>query len=104
MEQAEWDLGHALHDSEYGFYNGICFSAQQAAEKALKAVFQKKGAIVYGHSVAEHLRELQKRFIIPEDSVESAMELDQAYIPRRYPDALPVGTPKGFSREDKPGG
>ena len=44
LEQAISDLEHARSDLKHGFYNWACFSAQQSAEKGLKAVFQKMGA------------------------------------------------------------
>jgi len=40
MDEAEWDLEHAKNDMKSGFYNWACFSAQQASEKAVKAVFK----------------------------------------------------------------
>ena len=55
MDEAEGDLEHAKSDMERGFYNWACFSAQQSAEKAAKAVFQKMGAEAWGHSVADLL-------------------------------------------------
>ncbi len=39
MNQAEGDLLHARNDVAGGYYEWACFSAQQAAEKAVKAVF-----------------------------------------------------------------
>jgi HEPN domain-containing protein len=62
MDQAQGDLGHAQHDLAHGFYDWACFSAQQAAEKAVKAVFQKLGAEAWGHSVADLLKELAHRY------------------------------------------
>jgi HEPN domain-containing protein len=44
IDQAEGDLEHAKHDLKSGFCNWACFSAQQSAEKAVKAVLQKLGA------------------------------------------------------------
>ena len=41
LAQAQGDLAHARHDVAAGFYDWACFSAQQAAEKATKAVFQR---------------------------------------------------------------
>lgn len=38
MDQAERDLQHARSDVDGGYYEWACFSAQQAAEKAVKAV------------------------------------------------------------------
>lgn len=44
IDEAEWDLEHAKSDLDRGFYNWACFSSQQSAQKAIKAVFQKMGA------------------------------------------------------------
>ncbi len=60
MDQAEGDLDHARNDLEDAFYEWACFSAQQAAEKAVKVVFQALGQEAWGHSVADLLRELNK--------------------------------------------
>jgi len=94
LVQAQGDLEHARHDLEHGFYDWACFSAQQAAEKAVKAVFQRLGAEAWGHSVADLLKELGNRFSVPEALIERALELDKAYIPARYPNAHPSGAPR----------
>jgi HEPN domain-containing protein len=94
MNQAEGDLEHARSDMERGFYDWACFSAQQSAEKAVKAVFQKMGAEAWGHSVGDLLRELSKRHEVPEELVDSALELDKAYISTRYPNVHPSGFPR----------
>lgn len=95
INQAKWDLQHANNDLEHGFYDWACFSAQQSAEKAVKAVFQKMGAEAWGHSVADLLKELSKIKLIPEGLLDGAFELDKAYIPARYPNAHPSGSPYG---------
>ncbi|PLV56743.1 DNA-binding protein [Thermotoga sp. SG1] len=75
------------------------FSSQQAAEKAVKAVFQRMGTQVWGRSIADPLEELSRHFEIPEEIMDYALELDKAYIPTRYPDALPSGSPRSrYSR------
>ncbi|MEM2864153.1 MAG: HEPN domain-containing protein, partial [Candidatus Bathyarchaeia archaeon] len=51
LDQAEGDLEHARNDLRSGFYEWACFSAQQSAEKAVKAVFQRLGAEAWGRSV-----------------------------------------------------
>ncbi len=53
IEEAEGDLRHAENDLNSGFYNWACFSAQQSAEKAVKAIFQKMHAEAWGHSVSD---------------------------------------------------
>jgi HEPN domain-containing protein len=94
MDQAEGDLKHAQSDIEQGFYEWACFSSQQAAEKAVKAVFQKMGAEAWGHSVSDLLRELSKRCEVSKELIDGALELDKAYIPARYPNAHPSGSPR----------
>jgi HEPN domain-containing protein len=93
MAQAKRDLEHARHDIESGYFEWACFSAQQSAEKAIKAVFQKLGVETWGHSVADLLSELATSYEIPERLRAAGLSLDKAYIPSRYPDAHPSGSP-----------
>lgn len=101
MDQAKGDLRHSLSDIEQGFYEWSCFSSQQAAEKAVKAVFQKMGAEAWGHSVSDLLRELSKKHNVPKELINGALELDKAYIPTRYPNAHPSGSPRTRYIEDE---
>lgn len=94
LYEAQGDLEHARSDQERGYYNWACFSAQQAAEKAIKAVFQKLGAEAWGHSIADLLRELSNQHSVPHEFMDMALELDKAYIPTRYPNAHPSGSPR----------
>jgi len=94
IDQAEGDLKHAEHDLQGGFYDWACFSAQQSAEKAVKAVFQKIGAEAWGHSVYDLMVELRKNFMVPDELLNLALELDKAYIPTRYPNVHPSGSPR----------
>ena len=94
MDQAEGDLEHAKSDLKLGFYDWACFSSQQSAEKAVKAVFQKLGAEAWGHSVYDLLLELKNRMDVSEELLEYSLELDKAYIPTRYPNAHPTSSPR----------
>ena len=58
MKQAVRDLENAKHELAGRYYEWSCFIAQQAAEKAVKAVFQKLGAEAFGHSVTGLLENL----------------------------------------------
>jgi HEPN domain-containing protein len=101
LDEAQGDLEHARNDMQGGFYNWACFSAQQAAEKAIKAVFQRMGAEAWGHSVADLLKELAKKQVVSEDLVDASLELDKAYIPTRYPNAHPSGSPRSrYTKEE----
>lgn len=48
LEQAKSDLGHADNDVSGGYYEWACFFAQQAAEKAPKAVYQAHNQVAWG--------------------------------------------------------
>lgn len=107
VESRRW-VGQALHDLataellvEHGRYPVACFLAQQAAEKALKGLLYHDGAdIVLGHSVAALCREAAARHPVLEPHCGAWSTLDQHYIPTRYPDALPGGTPADvYTRE-----
>jgi len=101
LDEAQGDLEHARSDLEGGFYNWACFSSQQAAEKAVKAVFQKMGAEAWGHSVADLLKELAEKYPVSAELLDGALELDKAYIPTRYPNAHPSGSPRTrYTREE----
>ncbi len=67
---------------------------QQAAEKALKALHYLGGArVVLGHSVVELLAPLVAVHPGLGELREGAQQLDQYYIPTRYPNGLPGGVP-----------
>ncbi len=94
LDQAEGDLEHAKNDLRSGFYDWACFSAQQSAEKAVKAVLQKLGAEAWGHSVYDLLAGLREKINVEERMLDYALELDKAYIPTRYPNAHPSLSPR----------
>jgi len=101
MDPAKSDLEHANSDLERGFFDWACFSSQQAAEKAAKAVLQKLGAEAWGHAVADLLKELSKKLPVPQGLINGALELDKAYIPARYPNAHPGGSPRELYTKDE---
>lgn len=101
MDEAQGDLEHAESDLRGGFYSWACFSAQQAAEKAVKAVFQWRGAEAWGHSVADLLKELARSEPVPKELMNGAFELDKAYIPTRYPNAHPSGSARTRYTEEE---
>ena len=78
-------MGEQTHnDVEGGSFDWACFSAQQAADKAVKAAFQ---ATVRDRSVADLLRKLDKSRPVSSELQDAALELDKAHIPARYPNA-----------------
>jgi HEPN domain-containing protein len=94
LDQAQGDLEHAQSDLAGGYFDWACFSAQQAAEKAVKAVLQRKGDEAWGHSVADLLDALGSHGAVPDRLREMGLELDKAYISSRHPNAHPAGSPR----------
>lgn len=66
-------------------YEDLCFDAQQAAEKALKALFVVAGwQVPRSHDITRLLRKLAERYIIPEE-VQKAAALSVYAVTTRYP-------------------
>ena len=89
LREAQNTLRQAEHNCVDGAYNVACFLAEQAGQKALKAVLYYRGTrYVTIHSLQELIRLAGKvdnsflRFL------EAAGKLDQYYLSSRYPDAL----------------
>jgi HEPN domain-containing protein len=102
FRQAEADLRHARNALEDGDYEWSCFAAQQAAEKALKAVFQKHGMDAWGHTVTALIGSLPAEVSKPSDSlINYARMLDKHYIPTRYPNGFDSGAPTDFYTKDE---
>jgi HEPN domain-containing protein len=94
LAQAENDLAFAEVGVREGFFAQACFICQQAGEKALKALHYRGGArVVLGHSLAELLDDLLRDHPTLGDLRDAARQLDQFYIPTRYPNGLPGGVP-----------
>ncbi|WP_036270740.1 HEPN domain-containing protein [Meiothermus rufus] len=94
LRQAEDDLEAARVLLAGAKCAQAAFYAQQAGEKALKAVWLAQDADPWGHSLGRLVREM------PEEAkgrfsplLEAALALDKLYIPTRYPDALAELTP-----------
>jgi len=100
IRQAERDLESARAQKEDGFYEWSSFISQQAAEKAVKAVFQKLGIEAWGHSLFELLKGLREEVGVPEEILNSGRYLDKFYIPTRYPNGWPAGSPFEYITEE----
>ena len=104
LAQAERDLQQAEWSLKGEFYEWACFICQQAAEKAVKAVYQAHHGAGWGHSVSKLLVALPKGLTVDERLVERAIQLDRFYILPRYPNGFDVGSPKDYyTRRDAEG-
>ncbi len=96
LAQAKRDLNHAVHACEDEDFEWSCFSAQQGAEKAVKAVFLYLHGESWGHSVFALLKALGDKLEVSERLIEAAKNLDKHYIPTRYPNGFDSGTPGDY--------
>jgi HEPN domain-containing protein len=94
FSEGEWDLESAriLHESRR--YNSCAFLCQQAAEKSVKALLFSVGESPFGHSVLQLLQRFAEASSKDISELRPlAAELDRHYIPARYPNAMPSGSP-----------
>ena len=98
FKQAMKDLRHAKNSIESQDYEWSCFAAQQAAEKAVKALYQKHHMDAWGHTISILLSELKEHLSIgvPDRILDDAKILDKHYIPARYPNGFESGAPLDF--------
>ena len=86
LGQARRELGSCSGLLQGGYFEQVCFHAQQAAEKALKAVAYLGGARqVLGHSCLRLVKQLKETHPSLAAQRDSACLLDQVYISSRYP-------------------
>ncbi|MBN1841112.1 MAG: HEPN domain-containing protein [Deltaproteobacteria bacterium] len=97
LRTAEDDLDSATILRRNEKFPHACFHAQQAGEKALKAVWYFADADPWGHSIKKLIEDLRYVDLMLYEHVESllrsGMLLDRFYIPTRYPNGLPDLTP-----------
>lgn len=96
MRQALKDLSHAELSLRNNDFEWACFSAQQASEKAVKALYESRNMEVWGHSISRMLEELPSELKPLKSLIEKAKELDRHYIPTRYPNFHSEGAPMDY--------
>ena len=93
MRQAERDIDQARDSVSAGRHEWACFAAHQAAEKAVKALHLFHLQEAWGYVIRRLLEELPRPIDVPEDLYDKARVLDGFYIPTRYPNGHPSGSP-----------
>jgi len=93
LSTARNDLEAATILKEHGKYSLACFHAQQAAEKAVKALFipwkMNRGALDRKTVGSRHER-IPKHKPALLSLMAGAKRLDQFYIPTRYPNGVRI--------------
>ena len=92
---SDWQTAEILFKN--GRYAHCCFHAQQAAEKAVKALWHAHDADPWGHSIKKLIEEFEevdsRLFYEMKRFIKTGALLDRFYIPTRYPNGLPDITP-----------
>ena len=96
LAQALRDIRHAEVSLRAEDYEWACFASQQAAEKAVKALYEYLGGEGRGHTISKLLRDLPENYRPSPDLLEMAADLDKLYIPTRYPNGFENGYPGEF--------
>lgn len=101
LKFAQEDLTVARLSLEKKVYNQACFHSHQGVEKILKGYLLAKGEDVpRTHSITALLKLCAKIDSVFNELPKDARNLDDYYIPTRYPDALPGTLPEGLPGQD----
>jgi HEPN domain-containing protein len=98
--QGKRDLNKAQSDIQHEYWEWACFTAQQAAEKAVKALLMYCGKDAWGHAITPMLRAMAD-LNVPVQLIEFAQLLDTFYIPTRYPNGFAQGKPADYYNATK---
>jgi HEPN domain-containing protein len=96
LEQARRDLEQSEQSMQAGRHECACFAAHQAVVKALRGLNLALGQQAWGHTLTRLWAALPAQNwtpVPPEDLEDRLRLLDGFYIPTRYPDSYPEGTP-----------
>lgn len=86
LRRAESSLAHAKARNADVCFEDLCYSAQQAAEKALKALLLRRcGRFPYVHDIGELLRLLEEDGETIPDELRAAKALTDYAVETRYP-------------------
>ena len=96
LKQAEEELHTALYLLEGGFFKGVCYHAQQAVEKKVKALLLKKGWELEKIHSLERLLAIAEDYKIRIDISDNEIIFIDSIYRSRYPGEaglLPLGDP-----------
>jgi HEPN domain-containing protein len=88
---AELRAGRDLCTGQH--WSWCCFTCQQAAEKALKALCEHFRTPQFGHNLNLLVQAVEAHVQVVESMRMACARLNRYYIPTRYPDAFDRGAP-----------
>lgn len=93
-DEAGRAIRHAQLAADDGLHNWACFSAEQAAQLAVKALLHGLGRAPWGHDLVGFGDSMRAAGLsVPADVGDALLRLARHYMPARYPDAHAAGSP-----------
>ncbi len=89
--QSEFKAARDLFKGKH--WSWCCFTCQQAAEKALKAICEHFRTFQFGHNLNMLLQAIESQATLEESMRRACARLNRYYIPTRYPNAFDRGAP-----------
>ena len=93
LKQAEAEFKAAKDLLSTNNFAWCCFTAQQSAEKAIKAILNHFRSEAFGHNLNTLIQEVEQYVQVNQAVKGACIQLNRFYIPTRYPDAFPSGVP-----------
>jgi len=93
LREAQVELQAARDLLKGKHWSWCCFTGQQAAEKALKAICDQFRSPQFGHNLNLLLQAIEMHITVTESVRMASARLNRYHIPTRYPNAFDRGVP-----------
>jgi HEPN domain-containing protein len=93
LKQSEAEFKAATDLLNTNNFAWCCFTAQQSAEKSIKAILNHIQCGALGHNLNTLIQEIEQHLQVDKAVVDACIRLNRLYIPTRYPDAFASGVP-----------
>jgi len=93
LREAQAELRAARDLLRGKHWSWCCFTCQQAAEKALKAICEHFRTPQLGHNLNLLLDAVKEHVVVAKGLERACARLNRYYIPTRYPNAFDRGAP-----------
>ena len=93
LKQSEAEFKAATDLLNTNNFAWCCFTAQQSAEKSIKAILNHLQSDTLGHNLNTLIQEVEQHLQVDQAVINACIRLNRFYIPTRYPDAFASGVP-----------
>ncbi len=93
LKQSEAEFKAATDLLNTNNFAWCCFTAQQSAEKSIKAILNHLQSDTLGRNLNTLIQEVEQHRQVNQAVINACIRLNRFYIPTRYPDAFASGVP-----------